>query len=274
MEHQDHAIEPTEPVPAPLPSALDHLEAIRQTSAHKQLVIFLDYDGTLTPIVPRPEDANLAETMRAVLGDLARTQTVAIVTGRDLQDVQRRVALDTIYYAGSHGFEIAGPNGLHDIYAPVHDFLSALDAAETALCERLHGIPGAQVERKHFAIAIHYRRVSASATSSIHTAVEAVQQAHPSLRQTGGKKVFELRPTLDWHKGTALFWLLDAMGLARDAVLLVYIGDDVTDEDAFAALPREGIGILVAEQPRQTAARYQLASTEQVGTFLMALTKM
>jgi len=260
--------------PVALPSALARLDAIRQQVTYRQLVIFLDYDGTLTPIVRHPEDAHLSETMRAVLRDLAMRWPVAIVSGRDLNDLRHRIALDTLYYAGSHGFEIAGPNGMHDVYGPAQRFLSDLDAAEQTLRKGLSHIAGSQVERKHFAIAIHYRRVQHGEITDLEAIVSHVQHAYSTLRQTGGKKVFELRPNLEWHKGTALFWLLDAMGLDRDQVLPIYIGDDMTDEDAFAALQAEGIGILVAVEPCQTAARYQLVDTEAVKTFLAGLAAM
>ncbi len=264
-------ISPTSAI-APLPSALEHFSDIVDSAQHKQLVIFLDFDGTLTPIVSRPEDAHLSDTMRTVLQELARTWTVAIVSGRDLEDVRQRVHLEQLYYAGSHGFEIAGPNGFQAIYGPAQAFLTDLDQAEGALRNRLDGIAGVQVERKHFAIAVHYRRASEADVDTIAAVVDGIQQTHPALRRTGGKKVFELRPDLDWHKGTALFWLLEAMDLDRNDVLAVYIGDDVTDEDAFLALRDAGIGIIVTDgSSRHTAARYALAHTEAVGAFLEAL---
>jgi trehalose 6-phosphate phosphatase len=255
-----------------LPSALDHLDDMIQLAGTRRMVIFLDYDGTLTPIVTRPEDAHLSDRMRAVLTDLARSSTVAIVSGRDLADVRERVHLERLYYAGSHGFEIAGPDGLSEVYGPAQTFLAALEQAEGMLRDQLAGIAGSQVERKQFAIAVHFRRVSEDDIDQVVAIVNAVHEAHPALRKIGGKKVFDLRPNLNWHKGTALFWLLDVMGLDREAVLPVYIGDDVTDEDAFVALQDIGIGIIVRDGScRPTAARYALASTEAVHAFLVAL---
>ena len=254
-----------------LPSALAHLDAIERQIAHRRPAVFLDYDGTLTPIVLRPEDAHLSESMRAVLRELASRWPVAIISGRDLGDVRRRIALASLYYAGSHGFEIAGPNGMQEVYDPAQRFVSHLDAAEQTLREDLGHIAGAQVERKRFAIAIHYRRVQPDAIPALEAIVSRAQHAHPALRQTGGKKVFELRPDLEWHKGAALFWLLDAMGLERDQAWPIYIGDDTTDEDAFAALQAEGMGVLVADEPRQTAARFRLADIEAVRLFLARL---
>jgi trehalose-phosphatase len=209
--------------------------------------------------------------MRTVLSNLARTHTVAIVSGRGLRDVQARVQLDNLYYAGSHGFEIAGPNNFYQVYGPANDFLAALDTAARDLHQQLATLDGVYIEKKHFAIAVHFRQVAAAAVDTVTARVAAVKQDHPGLRQTTGKKILELRPDLDWHKGKALFWLLDTMGLDCQTVLPLYIGDDVTDEDAFAALQHDGIGIVVADAVQPTAARYCLPDVAAVGTFLTAL---
>ena len=257
--------------PAPLPSALDHIDRIRHIAMEKQLVIFLDYDGTLSPIVTRPEDAHLSDRMRAALQAVAQHHKVAVVSGRGLDDVRQRIALDDLYYAGSHGFEIATPDGQCHSYDPAQTFLADLDAAEQTLHERLDDIAGTQIERKRFAVAVHYRRVHDGDAKAVATIVNDVQEANRRLRLTGGKKVFELRPELDWHKGKALSWLLEIMELRRDQVLPIYIGDDVTDEDAFAALGPDGVGIRVDDEPQPTRATYQLANVEAVCTLLLAL---
>lgn len=255
-----------------LPSALECFDHIRHTAGDKPRAVFLDYDGTLTPIVSRPEDAQLSESMRRILRQLATVYPVAIVSGRDLKDVYGLVALDELYYAGSHGFEIAGPQGFYQVYQPAQVFLADLDGAECALQERLSGIDGAHIERKHFAIAVHVRHVSHTDTAAVAAAIDAVQRAYPTLRQTGGKKVVELRPDLNWNKGTALAWLLEAMGCQHQTVFSMYIGDDLTDEDAFMALRGVGVGIVVADETsRDTAARYVLANIEEVHAFLAML---
>jgi trehalose-phosphatase len=269
--HQAASKEKTVPIVS-LPGALEHVEDLVSAAGQKRLVIFLDYDGTLTPIVARAEDAHLSSSMRATLIELARTFPVAIVSGRDVEDVRRHVALQHLYYAGSHGFEITGPHGFHRVHEAAETFLGDLDQAEVALRQQLDRIAGAWVERKRFAIAVHFRQVSQGHEEAVAAMVTEVQQAHPRLRQTGGKKVFELRPSLDWHKGKALFWLLDVMELAPEAVWPLYIGDDVTDEDAFRVLRHIGVGIVVIEDSdHATAARYALADTQAVRTFLQTL---
>ncbi len=254
-----------------LPSALSSREEILARLTGKRLAVFLDYDGTLTPIVDNPDQAVLSGETRHIVDALARRCTVAIISGRDLADVRRHVGNESIYYAGSHGFDIAGPGGWHTEYERAAEFLPALDEAEEALEAQLGSVPGAWVERKKFAIAVHYRQAREEDVPAIEQAVDRVAAAHRNLRKAGGKKVFELRPRIDWHKGKVVLWLLERLGLSGDDVLPFYIGDDVTDEDAFKALREKGIGIVVRARSGPTAARYALKSPGEVRGFLAVL---
>lgn len=251
-----------------LPSALEHVEEIAGVDV-RSLAIFLDYDGTLTPIVSQPEQAGLADSTRAILRTLAEIAPVAILSGRELDDVRQRVNIASIVYAGSHGFDIAGPHGLRRQEAT--EFLPALDAAEKELRERLTDIAGAHVERKRFSIAAHYRKVSESNFPRVERAVGEAAARYPQLRTIHGKKVFELLPDVDWDKGKALLWLLETLGSERAKVRPIYIGDDRTDEDAFRELEQGGVGILVSDDPRPTAASYSLKDPIEVARFLHAL---
>ena len=250
-----------------IPSALEHVQEIARSG--NRLAVFLDYDGTLTPIVSHPEDAWLPESMRQTLRSLAARVPVAILSGRDLDDVRGRVLVDGIVYAGSHGFDIAGAGGLRRELGAA--YLPVLDAAETELREALDEIPGAQLERKHFSVAAHYRNVNESEAVKVALAVDAVAARHRELRRMDGKKVYELLPDIDWDKGKAVLWLLETLGLEGRNALPIYIGDDRTDEDAFRALEQRGIGILVSEQSQPTAARYSLKNPAEVERFLAAL---
>lgn len=255
-----------------LASALDRWEELVSRLYEKRPVVFLDYDGTLTPIVARPELAVLAEEMRRTVRTLAARCPVAIVSGRDRTDVQRLVRIEGLIYAGSHGFDIAGPPGMGLAYEQGHDFLASLDRAEHDLLRSLSEVDGARVERKRFSLAVHFREVPPQHTARLESAVDAVLRCCPDLRKGLGKKVFELRPAIEWHKGKTVLWLLEALGFAATDALPVYIGDDVTDEDAFRAVTGRGLGILVAEEPRVTAAGYRLKSTAEVRIFLQKLT--
>ncbi len=251
-----------------VPSALDRLPDILAVIKSKKPALFLDYDGTLTPIVDDPEKALLSESMRETLVEVADRFPVAVISGRDLPDVQKLVGIEGIYYAGSHGFDLAGPGGMKTGPEKGETFLPALDAAEKELQEKLDSGTGARVERKKFSIAVHYRKVTEPKVESVKQTVKAVARLHQDLRMAGGKKIFELQPKTDWHKGKALLWLLSELDLDNDDVVPFYIGDDVTDEDAFRSLENRGIGIVVMEPSRSTAAAYRLSTPREVERFL------
>jgi len=251
-----------------IPSALEHVHEIAQSG--DRLALFLDYDGTLTPIVSHPQDAWLSESVREALRSLAARVPVAILSGRDLDDVRGRVHVDGIVYAGSHGFDIAGAGGVHRELGAA--YLPVLSAAEMELREALDDIPGAQLERKHFSVAAHYRNVSEDDAVRVAAAMDAVAARHRELRRINGKKVYELLPDIDWNKGKAVLWLLETLELERGKAVPIFVGDDRTDEDAFNVLKERGVGILVSEQPQVTAASYWLKNSEEVEGFLRELT--
>jgi trehalose-phosphatase len=196
---------------------------------------------------------------------------VGIISGRDLKDVQDKVGINSIVYAGSHGFDIAGPQGLQVEETVGEEFLPVLDKAEKALSQKLGTLPGLLVERKKFAIAIHYRRVDPAKVEWVEAIVDEVAADQPELRKSYGKKIFEIQPQMDWHKGKALLSLLRTLKLDRQDVLPFYIGDDVTDEDAFRALKGRGIGIVVRDLPYETAAACSLKDPDEVRRFLVQL---
>ena len=254
-----------------LPSALEPGGNLMRQLEMKQPVVFLDYDGTLTPIVARPELAVLDDAVRRTLMMLAERCPVAIVSGRDRADVQRLVGIDGIIYAGSHGFDIRGP-GLQSEHGTA--FLPALDGAEAELRQSLIHIRGALVERKTYSIAVHVRGLAPDSALAVQAAVDAALNHHTRLRKGEGKMVFELLPRLDWHKGKAVLHILEVLQFPPVDVMPIYIGDDRTDEDAFAALGDRGVGILVAESPRQTAAYYTLRNPDEVHRFLQRVVRV
>jgi trehalose-phosphatase len=253
------------------PSAEARAGAILKRAGGRRLAVFLDYDGTLTPIVGDPRQALMPEAMRRAVRRLAKRCIVGIISGRDLEDVRAKVAIDGILYAGSHGFDIAGPvNGGLELQLG-REHMPALDRAERRLRAALAGIPGAEVERKRFSIAVHYRNVGRGGAAPVKRAVEAVAREAPGLRKSRGKKVLELGPRMNWHKGRALLWILAELERGGPAVFPVYVGDDTTDENAFRALKGRGIGILVAETPRISAARFRLKDPLAVEALLRRL---
>jgi len=255
-------------------SALESIEEIRDWAGDGEIAVFLDYDGTLTPIVDSPEKALLSDEMRDAVIQLSRQCTVAVISGRDLEDVRRMVGIEDIFYAGSHGFDIAGPQDYHMEFQQGTDYLPALDLAEQKLKERLTKIEGILVERKKFSIAVHYRKVKEEDIEIVDKTVKDISSKTPELRRGYGKKVFELQPKIDWHKGKALLWVLQALDLDPFKAFPIYIGDDVTDEDAFRAIKGRGCGIVVMETPRKTEAGYMLQDTEKVKSLLRKLTEI
>ena len=231
--------------------------------------VFLDYDGTLAPIAPRPEEAVLPEATRHELERLASRWPVAIVSGRDRGDVEEMVAIAGLYYAGSHGFDISGPDGFTEERGA--EYKPSLEAAAAELDAELASLEGVWVERKKAAVAVHFRQAGPDAEDRIGEAARSVAAGHPDLRISGGKKIVELRPNVDWDKGKAVLWLLEVLGLDDADVIPVYLGDDETDEDVFRVLGERGIGVVVGEEHRHTRARYALADPEGVSEFLRRL---
>jgi trehalose-phosphatase len=254
----------------PPPPALGRMREIAARLRGRRLAAFLDYDGTLAPIAARPELAVMDGATRDALERLARLATVAVVSGRDLPDVRSRAG-PGLWYAGSHGFDIAGPSDERYEHPRGLAALPALGAAEGELRAALGAIAGALVERKRFSLAAHFRLVADEGVPAVARAVEAALARNPGLRTGCGKKVIELLPDFDWNKGAALLWLLGSLGLAPADVLPLYIGDDLTDEDAFRALAGRGIGVAVLAEPRATAAHYRLRDPDEVRAFLGAL---
>jgi alpha,alpha-trehalase len=254
-----------------LPDAIQNMDRIMESLENKKPVLFLDYDGTLTPIVSDPEDAVLSDKAREIVGELADLMTIGVISGRDRQNVKSKIGLEKLYYAGSHGFDITGPNGLEMQYEPGRKTLPYLDEAEKNLKVKLKGVKGCQVERKKYAIAVHFRNVQESNIQEVKNAVNEELKNQERLKIGSGKKILELKPDLDWHKGRALDWLLEKLELKADKYVPFFIGDDVTDEDALEAVKGKGIGIIVGSHDETTSATYRLDESEDVTRFLEIL---
>jgi alpha,alpha-trehalase len=177
-----------------LPSALEKEKEISQRLSGKRVVIFLDYDGTLTPIVERPDMAFMADDMREVVRRLAESCTMAIVSGRSRSKVYDFVQIDRLFYAGSHGFDIAGPHGSDIQHAEGKRFLPEIDKAYRQLSGAIQRIHGALVEHTGFSLSVHYRLVQDEQIPEVERIVDETLKRHPRLHKSSGKKVFEIRP--------------------------------------------------------------------------------
>ena len=256
---------------ADLPSALQKRDEILKRFTEQTPSIFLDYDGTLTPIVRDPKEATLPAKTKKTIKRLTAHYSVAIISGRDLDDVKHMVGIGDLAYAGSHGFDIVGPGGKYRSQDMGKNFLPALERAERELGQVVRNIPGAKLEHKRFAITVHFRQVESSKITILEQQFDDLLSRYPELRKSTGKKVFELRPNIDWDKGKALLYLLEALYTDSSRILPLYIGDDITDEDAFRALRDRGITIAVGDEKRRTAAHYTLRDPEEVAKFLQVL---
>ncbi|TVT99806.1 hypothetical protein EJB05_54807, partial [Eragrostis curvula] len=259
------------------PSALGKFEQIVAASEGKRIVMFLDYDGTLSPIVNDPDAAFMSETMRMAVRSVAKHFPTAIVSGRCRDKVFEFVKLAELYYAGSHGMDIKGPakaSSRHAkakakgvLFQPASEFLPMIEQVHDRLVEQTRCIPGAKVENNKFCVSVHFRNVDEKMWDELSETVKGVMREYPKLRLTQGRMVFEVRPTIKWDKGKALEFLLESLGFADcNNVLPVYIGDDRTDEDAFKVLRRrgQGVGILVSKHPKETSASYSLQEPAEV----------
>ena len=264
-----------------LPHALRDGEQFAERLGGARPAVFTDYDGVLTPIVDRPEDALISASMREVLRELASRCPVCVVSGRDRAVVQQLMGIDDLVVAGSHGFDIWSPEAgtlEHEAGSAQEGLIENVTAE---LDQAVGGVPGVAIEPKKISVAAHYRLVADEGDrAKVREAVQQLLAERPDdLKMTPGKMVYELQPKLDWDKGRAVLYLIDALGLDGDDVIPLYLGDDITDEDAFQALKGRGIGIYVGSQTdperdgRSTAADFVLDSVAEVERFLDGLAR-
>jgi trehalose-phosphatase len=257
-------LKPVSAVPKALHS-LDQIKAI----VRGRPAIFLDYDGTLAPIVDDPAKARIPQSTRTAVRALLEKAPVALVSGRSAIDVRDLLGLSGVVYAGSHGQEIAFPDDTYFENPASVEFLGALDKAERLLTEGLVRADGIQVERKPFAIAVHTRRAGSESDRVRAGEIAAEVGASAGLVVRPGKEVHELRPDVDWHKGRAIEFLMGRL----EGLVPLFIGDDETDEDGFSSvLKRGGVAIIVSDDPdRRTLAEFSLKDTFATTTFLTKL---
>lgn len=259
-----------------IPSALSRLDEIESAVRGRRLFAAMDFDGTLAPLDNDPEAVEMTAETKKRLKNLALRCPVAIVTGRDLEDIRERVGLEELFYSGSHGFQITGPPGSGLSFEAGGEFLTALDEAERLLPGIIEGTPGALLQRKRFSISVHYRMVGRELVR------ELVEKTGRAVKGIGGlttrhdKKAVEILPRMNWNKGSALLWLLEAVGMKEENSFVISMGDDITDEDMHIAVKGRGAGIIVTgtEPPLSTFADYRLGSVAEAGRFIEILERI
>ncbi len=264
---------------------MDHLFSAwpgiaRRTGGAGQVVLLTDFDGTLSPIAGRPEEAVLPESTRLALQALSSNLKVgvAVISGRSLPDISSRVGLPGITYAGNHGLEIRGPD-LKFVYPPAKALRPAVHRAYLALRKALEGFEGVLIEDKGLTLSVHYRLVPDDRVEELKKTCEQTVRGwreRGKIRTTEGKKVYEVRPDVVWGKEDAIALLVACWAPAgeRAAGVTFFVGDDLTDEGGFRVVNAGGgVSVFVGGPGRETAARFFLSSPAEMPEFLRRLAR-
>jgi trehalose-phosphatase len=240
----------------------------------------MDFDGTLSPLRRHPSEAKISREAVRVLKDiLSKTEdvSVAVISGRALRDIRRRVGIKGIVYAGNHGLEIEGP-GISFVEPKAERARAVIKEINGKLKKGYRSVKGVVVEDKGLSISVHFRMVKQRPAQRI--VEETLEDITASYRAAGkivmmkGKKVLEVKPPSKWNKGDAVLRIIrEDKKISGKEILPVYIGDDRTDEDAFRAVEGVGIGIFVAGNKRSRAP-YYLKGPREVLTFLKKTAKI
>jgi trehalose-phosphatase len=234
----------------------------------QNLFLFLDYDGTLTPIVSRPELALCPSEIKRLLEELRDLPKVnlAVISGRSLQDLRKKVGVSGIIYVGNHGLEFQNLRGRHQKLLSSAR-LRELKRITKNLKNSLKEIPGILFEEKGPILSVHYRNVPEKFSAGIPQVLkEELQACRDRWKLACGKMVFEIQPNVDFHKGEAVKEILKpfpSLGL-----LSIYLGDDQTDEDAFRVLKGLGISVFIGGRKVPSEADFFLQNPEEVQEFL------
>ena len=241
----------------------------RVVSALKEshILLCLDFDGTLARIVQKPSDAVLPARTRMVLKKLRAKGwcTIAVISGRTLHSLMRKVRLEGIIYGGNHGAQLTGPN--IDFQAPIGpETYRAFETIKSSVRSLTAGMNGVVLEDKTHSLSIHFREFEEDVPQLARAVSHIVQSFIDDgyVRINTGKKVFDITPG-SWNKGMAVQWLLRHLSVSTvsQSVVPIYIGDDTTDEDAFAAIGQNGFTVVVGNV-RRSAAQYSLRDTDEV----------
>lgn len=248
-----------------------HWKNLSSELRNRRIILFLDYDGTLTPIVKKADEATIPPETKKLLCDLSGSVKLAVISGRALSDLEKMVGVEGIIYSGNHGLEIEGPK--IKFSTPLSSgYKNLLRKIKMTLEKRLVGIKGVILQDKGKSLSLHYRLVNRKLfpkVQAIFHEVAALPALKKKIKIRPGKRVWEIRPPLEWDKGKIVLWLLAREKFAQgDKPLLpIYAGDDTTDEDAFRALKNKGITVFVG-RPKKSAAQYYLNNPGEVADFL------
>lgn len=252
-------------------------ELERRVKKADLLALFLDFDGTLSRIMERPEIARMDPGIVKILGRLAKNSKVriAIISGRALADLRKKIPLKDLYLAGCHGLEVEG-RGLRFVHPEADRKWQAVREMTRALRQALHGVPGALVEEKELSVSAHYRLVRRSEVLGVREKIRrTVAEQRGVWKIVHAKEVMEVLPETGWTKGSCVNMLLTLFQaeVPQGASLLpFYIGDDLPDQDGFNSLKGRGVSIAVGES-QELRADYRLKDVDEVRAFLKRVTE-
>lgn len=246
---------------------------------HQHLLLLTDFDGTLADLAPTPDKAAVSDAVRAQMAALAALPTVTfgVVSGRRLSDVAQRVGEAAQFVAGLHGLEITGPGTTFHHYA-LESVGAVISSLMHTASRQLAWCPGVYLEDKTYALTCHVRLappdLGERALQEFEALAEPLVEARV-LKLLTGAKAMELLPSVDWHKGRACEWIRGRVRVTlNEPVAVVYLGDDRTDEDAFASLGDEDVLIGVGERPHTHLIDWRLAGPASVGRLFAELARL
>lgn len=251
----------------------DEWQDIIEIVKDKRVSIFLDFDGTLSPIASTPQQAFLSSKTKELLKALSKNPrfNTAIISGRALKDIKEKVGLKNIIYVGNHGAQIEGPKIKFSSMISQRSRI-ILERIKSGLAKKLSSIRGVILEDKGFSLSLHYRMVDkkdvAQVKTILHEAV-IIYLVTNKIKLKTGKMVFEISFPSKWDKGKVVMWLLARQRFAagKESLVPIYLGDDKTDEDAFKALKNKGLTIFIG-RPKPSHAQFYLKNTREVVLFL------
>ena len=243
------------------------------------IFLFLDYDGTISPIAGMPYKAVISKKTKELLKRLSvhPRRKVAIISGRALQDIQNKIGLKHVIYAGNHGLEIKSPN-INFQYPLTPGHRSVIRNINRGLKHGLRGLKGVLIENKTICLSLHYRLAKKKDIPLIKAIFKEATFPYivsEKVKISSGKKLLEVRPPVNWNKGSVVKSLLAIQKdfLKSKSINPIYIGDDSTDEDAFKALRKKGITIFIGK-PGSSLAKYYLKNTSEVIKFLKLIAEV
>jgi trehalose 6-phosphate phosphatase len=242
------------------------------------LFLFLDYDGTLVPFKEKPTQVKTPEKIKKVLLQLQKNPAiiVSIVTGRTLKNIKKLLIIKGVSFIALHGLQIESSDGSQFRWKPAEHARSTLESIKENMQRELKGEKGAYLEDKELTVVLHYRLLPKNRIHIVREKFITVvhdNDKKKNLEIIHGAKVIEARPK-GWNKGKAIETFLAGHTEVKNK-RIIYIGDDITDEDAFRFLRKRGITIHVANQSkRETVAQYWVKNPAEVLRFLQSLSQL